>query len=96
MSNVFQVGDTVKVLERYPPKDHVRTPHYIRGKTGKVTQLMGEFRNPEELAKGNKDASKKKLYRVRFSQKHAWPDYDGPEHDTLDLDIYEHWLEAAS
>ena len=21
-------------------------------------------------------------------------DYDGPEHDTLDLDIYEHWLEA--
>ena len=24
-----------------------------------------------------------------------WPDYHGPAHDTVDVDIYEHWLEPA-
>ena len=32
------------------------------------------------------------LYEVRFRQKDIWPDYAGPDTDTLDIDIYEHWL----
>jgi len=35
---------------------------------------------------------KKRLFEVRFKQKDLWPDYAGPESDTLDIDIYEHWL----
>lgn len=93
MTQQFQVGDEIIVREAFPP-GHIRTPHYIRGKEGVITEILGEYNNPEELAKGIRDAPKKTLYRVRFAQKVAWPDYDGPEHDTLDLDIYEHWLEA--
>jgi hypothetical protein len=25
----------------------------------------------------------------------VWPDYDGPAADTLDIDIYEHWLQPT-
>ena len=35
------------------------------------------------------------LYRVRFRQKEVWPDYQGPENDTVDIEIYQHWLEKA-
>ncbi|MDE2476486.1 MAG: nitrile hydratase subunit beta, partial [Alphaproteobacteria bacterium] len=34
----------------------------------------------------------KALYEVRFRQKDLWPDYSGSDADTLDIDIYEHWL----
>jgi nitrile hydratase len=35
------------------------------------------------------------LYRVRFAQAEVWPDYDGPAVDTIDVDLYEHWLRKA-
>ena len=33
------------------------------------------------------------LYRVRFAQTHVWPGYHGPDHDIIEMEIYEHWLE---
>ena len=38
---------------------------------------------------------KKTLYRVRFRQKDVWENYSGAETDTVDVDIYEHWLLPA-
>ena len=38
---------------------------------------------------------KRVLYRVRFEQPHVWSDYDGPPHDFLEMEIFEHWLEPA-
>ena len=35
------------------------------------------------------------LYRVRFVQRQVWPDYAGAPGDTVDIEIYEHWLEPA-
>jgi nitrile hydratase subunit beta len=32
---------------------------------------------------------------VRFKQADVWPNYNGPVHDTVDIDIYQHWLEKA-
>jgi nitrile hydratase len=32
---------------------------------------------------------------VRFAQNHVWPDYNGPDHDVIEMEIYEHWLEPA-
>jgi nitrile hydratase len=32
---------------------------------------------------------------VRFAQREVWPDYGGPATDTVDIEIYEHWLEPA-
>ena len=35
------------------------------------------------------------LYRVRFAQREVWPDYRGGAGDSIDVEIYEHWLEPA-
>ena len=35
------------------------------------------------------------LYRVRFPQSEIWAAYDGPAQDTLDLEVFQHWLEKA-
>jgi len=90
----FNPGDRVAVRRAYPP-GHVRTPHYIRGKTGIIERICGGFPNPEELAYGRNGQPIRPLYRVRFAQRHVWPDYAGPTDDTIDIEIYEHWLEAA-
>lgn len=91
---VFQPGQRVRVREAYPP-GHIRTPFYIRGKVGHVTRVFGEFKNPERLGLGLDGLPKKMLYEVRFQQSDVWPNYNGPVHDTVDIDIYQHWLEKA-
>jgi nitrile hydratase len=32
---------------------------------------------------------------VRFHQSDVWPDYAGKGSDTIDVEIYQHWLEPA-
>lgn len=91
----FNVGDRVRIKRIFPP-GHRRTPYYIRGKRGVIERICGAFPNPEELAYGFDGEPDKVLYRVRFAQKHVWPDYDGPEHDMIEMEIFEHWLEPAS
>ena len=92
MTERFQPGSTVHVRRGNPP-GHIRTPYYIRGKQGIVERICGEFRNPEELAYGRSGEPKQVLYRVRFAQKDVWPGYAGPPDDTIDVELYEHWLE---
>ena len=91
----FRPGDRVRVRLAHPP-GHIRTPYYIRGKSGVVERICGTFRNPEELAFGRNDTPKAALYRVRFRQTEVWPDYGEGAGDTVDVEIYEHWLEAAA
>lgn len=95
MSARFAPGDHVRVREAYPP-GHVRTPFYIRGRKGVIERLCGEFRNPESLAYGGDGRPKQPLYRVRFAQRQVWPGYDGGPEDTVDIEIYQHWLEPES
>ncbi|WP_268884065.1 SH3-like domain-containing protein [Jannaschia marina] len=73
------------------PPGHVRTPAYLRGKSGAVERVLGPFSNPEQLAYGHA-ADPLPLYRVRFRLGDVWPDAETPE-DTLDAEIYAHWLE---
>jgi hypothetical protein len=87
-------GDRVRVREDFPP-GHVRTPVYVRGKIGAVVRRHGEFANPE-LRAYNLAGPSKTLFKVRFAQSHIWPDYSGLPTDTIDLDIYEHWLLPAT
>jgi nitrile hydratase len=95
MSDRFSPGDRVRVRAD-PAPGHIRTPVYIRGKCGVVTRIFGDFPNPEGLAYGQPGLPKKTLYQVRFRQSDIWPDYDGEARDTVDIDIYHHWLETAS
>ncbi len=94
MSAAFSPGSAVRVRWADPP-GHLRTPHYVRGKTGIIERYLGEFANPEELAYGRTGLPKQPLYRVRFRQADVWPDYAGAAADTVDIEIYQHWLEPA-
>lgn len=91
MSGPYAPGDRVRVIRTHPP-GHRRTPYYIRGKAGVIERVCGAHPNPEELAYGFDGLPAKNLYRVRFLQKEVWPDYRGSASDTVDVDIYEHWL----
>jgi nitrile hydratase len=93
MAADLKPGDPVRVREDYPP-GHIRTPVFIRGKQGVITRRFGEFDNPEIIAY-ELTGPKKTLYQVRFRQVDVWPGYAGAANDTLDIDIYEHWLEKA-
>jgi nitrile hydratase len=91
---MFRAGQKVRVLQK-DLAGHLRTPHYIRGCTGTVERLCGAFPNPEQLAQQQDGLPAQPLYRVRFVQKNVWPDYRGNDSDVVEVEIYQHWLEAA-
>lgn len=90
----FTPGDRVTIVD-LGKSGHVRTPLYVRGKTGVIDHYCGKFENPEERAYGRIGRARIPLYRVRLSQHDLWPDYDGADGDTLVLEIYHHWLRPA-
>jgi len=94
MSVPFNTGERVRVRGAYPP-GHIRTPYYVRGHTGVIERVLDAFPNPEELAYGRSGMPKVQLYRVRFRQIDLWPDYQGGPADTVDVEIYQHWLELG-
>ncbi len=91
---IFEIGEKVTVIDSAPP-GHRRTPAYIRGKTGTIERVCGSFANPEELAYGFNGLPEKILYRVKFRQVDVWPNYQGPEFDILEMEVFEHWLKKA-
>lgn len=94
MAAKFGPGDPV--LVRADKKSgHVRTPGYIKGKTGRIEEVLGVFEDPEVLAYGDPRAAKKPLYKVSFRQTDLWEGYAGPTGDALCVDIYEHWLKPT-
>ena len=87
------MGKRVKVKTWAPP-GHIRTPAYLRGKTGEIERALPAFPNPELLAY-HRPAPDVPLFRVRFTMEEVWgPDAERPA-DTLDAEIYAHWLEPA-
>jgi hypothetical protein len=89
----FNRGDRVRVRSDDRP-GHIRTPWYVRGKTGWVEQVHGEFLNPESLGHGGDGLPKRPLYLVAFNQADVWGKYGWPRDKVL-VDIYEHWLDPA-
>jgi len=45
------MAERVRVRAMMPP-GHVRTPAYLRGKTGVIERPLGRFPNPEQRAYG--------------------------------------------
>ncbi len=85
-------GTPVRIRQMSPP-GHIRTPHYLRGKTGQIERVLGPFNNPEQLAY-DLTPSQRVLYRVRFEMAELWDNAEAPA-DTLDAEIYEHWIEPC-
>jgi nitrile hydratase len=90
----FSPGDTVCIRPGMAP-GHIRTPWYLRGKTGRVERICGAFGNPEELAYGRGDRAPVPLYRVRFTMAEIWGAETETPDDTIDAEIFEHWLIPA-
>jgi hypothetical protein len=90
----FSPGERVRIRADFPP-GHIRTPVYLRGKTGTVERCYGDFTNAETAAYGL-PGPKKSVYKVRFAARELWTDYAGPHKDAIEADIYEHWLEKVA
>lgn len=91
----FAVGASVRIRQAFPP-GHVRAPWYLRGCKGSICHVVGAFHNPEELAYGRYDGPRLTLYRLRIAQNDIWSDYEGAPQDTLEVEIYENWLEEVT
>ena len=91
----FGIGNPVRVDVR-EQVGHVRTPRYIRGKSGIVSEVCGPQPNPEDLAEGRPGLPYRMLYRVSFLQRDVWADYGGAGVDRIVVDLYEHWLNAEA
>ena len=87
------MGERVRVSDMMPP-GHVRTPMYLRGKCGVIERSLGEFPNPEQRAY-RQSATPCTLHRVRFTMAEVWGDGAENPSDTLDAEIFAHWLTKA-
>ena len=87
----YAPGERVRIVD-LGKEGHVRTPLYVREKVATVERFCGEFENPEERAYGRTGRGRIRLYRVRLRQHDLWADYDGPQDDALEIEIYDHWL----
>lgn len=94
MSPRFKAGDTVRILDIGKP-GHVRIPWYVRHQCGVIERYCGAYPNPEELAYARPGLPPVDLYRVRLKQSDLWPGYEGRPVDTLEIEVYDHWLEPA-
>jgi len=89
----FAPGEAVRVRRGRGP-GHIRTPWYLRGRMGRVERICGAFANPEERAY-HREGPAVVLYRVRFTMEAVWGDAAERPADTLDAELFEHWLERA-
>ncbi|KAB2851209.1 MAG: nitrile hydratase subunit beta [Hyphomicrobiaceae bacterium] len=90
----FKPGDRVRIASR-ASVDHCRTPWYTRGRRGVVTAVQGAFGDPGRLAYHKPGLPPLVLYKVRVPQGELWTRYAGPQGDTLEVDIFEPWLEPV-
>jgi len=91
---VIAPGSAVRVRDAWPERAgpcHIRTPHYLRGREGRVVRALGRFENPEDLAFG-RAAPKLALYHVAFAQEPIWG--EGDARDEVIVELFETWLET--
>lgn len=88
----LRAGDEVVVKNDWPETRgpvHIRTPHYVRGRRGRIVARLGAFPNPEDLAFA-RPAATRALYHVSFAMSELWPEGAG---DEVWVEIFEHWLD---
>ena len=91
----FRVGDKVVVRE-LPVLFYTRTQEYVRGATGEIAVVSYESPAAEDETWDGPDQKPEWFYIVRFNLAELWHGYTGPDNDTVQTEIPERWLEAAS
>ncbi len=92
---LYALGERVLILD-LAKAGHVRIPAYAHEQVGVVERYGGAYQNPEDRAYGRRPGTQVRLYRVRLRQRDLWPDYAGNPDDTLELEVYDHWLRPES
>jgi nitrile hydratase len=88
----FRVGQPV-VARNLHPVGHTRLPRYVRGRRGEVAIDHGVFIFPDTHAAGQ-GTSPQHVYSVRFTARELWGP-DAPARDTVHVDLWDDYLEAA-
>jgi nitrile hydratase beta subunit len=88
----FQVGDAVRA-RNLNPRGHTRVPRYVRGRRGAVVIDHGVFVFPDTHAAGQ-GKKPQHVYSVRFTARELWGD-DAPARDSVCVDLWDDYLEAA-
>ncbi|TDZ76686.1 SH3-like domain-containing protein [Mycobacteroides salmoniphilum] len=91
----FCVGDAVVVREE-PALFYTRTPEYVRGATGEIAAIAYETPAAEDETWDRPDATPEWMYIVRFNQSELWHGYTGATIDTLQTELPERALKAAT
>jgi nitrile hydratase beta subunit len=88
----FAVGDRVRAKDIHPPK-HTRLPRYTRGREGVIDRIQPAALLPDTHATFEGE-NPQHVYSVRFDSHELW----GPDAEdfTLNIDMWESYLEAAS
>ena len=73
---------------------HHRVPAYVKGHVGVIERVCGLHGEPEKFIRGDGKPARR-IYRVRIPQTDLWMSYEGTGGDKLEIEIFEHWLEAA-
>jgi nitrile hydratase len=90
----FAAGQRVRIADRTPLVHH-RVPSYAKGQSGVIERVCGLHGEPEKFIRGDGQPPQR-LYRVKILQKELWMSYDGAESDSLEIEVFEHWLEAMA
>ena len=90
----FSAGDRVRISDRREVRHH-RVPAYAKGHVGVVERVCAAQGHPETLSLGCDGKPFQTVYRVHIPQTRLWPDYTGSPRDSLEIEIFEHWLEPA-
>lgn len=90
----FDIGDQVRISNREEVRHH-RVPAYVKGHSGTIERVCRPQGRPELLALGESGVPKQTVYRVHINQDQLWQDYQGPAQDTLEIEVFEHWLEPV-
>ena len=88
----FKVGDRVRAIN-FNIEGHTRLPRYVRGHVGVITGDHGGQIYPEVSARLEGDGPER-LYTVEFTAQELWGKEANPN-DTLRIDLWEPYLEAA-
>jgi nitrile hydratase len=71
------------------PDGHTRIPRYVRGHTGEIVAVLGEWALPDASARGARQPET--CYAVRFPAAELW----GSGDHTVTVDLWESYLERA-
>jgi nitrile hydratase len=73
------------------PDHHTRLPAYVRGQTGEVVEVAGQWPLPDDRAQGVVPPRVETVYSVRFPAAALW----GDGAHVVVVDLWESYLEEA-